>query len=234
MSGDSSTETRCLCDLMIGHGMSVLVIGLVAGIFLIFSLLGEVVLWPLPAWQVVVPGSARGWQAAHVGGIMNGIMISGAALLLVHLDLRGRAAQWVAYGMIITGWANTLFYWAGNLAPNRGLSVDATPFGSASMAGTLAFIGGASGMLFTFVAAILLARAGFTRSRRNPGEAYFRTRRLRREYADMTLAQRGRSRHMARAFPGASALNSRTGSGPRHLRSFWRQYLRLPQSGKSR
>jgi hypothetical protein len=65
-----------LCFTVIGHAMTVLFIGLVAGVFLIFSLLDAVTLWPLPAWEVSIPGSTRGWQAAHVGGILNGVMMS--------------------------------------------------------------------------------------------------------------------------------------------------------------
>ena len=59
--------------LVIGHGMLVLLVGLVAGVMLVFSMLEAVTLWPLPAWEVQVPGSTRGWSAAHVGGILNGV-----------------------------------------------------------------------------------------------------------------------------------------------------------------
>ena len=68
--------------LVIANGMAVLFIGLIAGIMLVFSLLGVVTLWPLPVWDVQVPGTTRGWSAAHVGGILNGVMIAGVALLM--------------------------------------------------------------------------------------------------------------------------------------------------------
>ena len=154
-------ETDRLAYLAIGHGMIVLFIGLLAGVMLIFSLLNAVTLWPLPAWEVTVPGSTRGWQAAHVGGILNGVMIAGVALLMGRLGLEGRAAGWVGWGMIITGWGNTIFYWAGNLSANRGLSVGSTPFGEGDLAGALAFFGGGVAMFFTFVAVVILARAAF-------------------------------------------------------------------------
>lgn len=157
----TSTSTERLAYLTIGHGMIVLFIGLLAGIMLIFSLLDAVTLWPLPAWEVAIPGSTRGWQAAHVGGILNGVMIAGVALLMVYLDMEGRRAAWVGWGMIITGWANTVFYWAGNLAANRGLSVGETPFGQGDLAGALAFLGGGAGMIFTLIAVLLVARSAF-------------------------------------------------------------------------
>jgi hypothetical protein len=170
MSPESAENDR-LAYLVIGHGMAVLGIGLIAGVMLIFSLLDAVTLWPLPAWEVSIPGTTRGWQAAHVGGILNGVMIAGVALLMGRLGLTGRAAGWVGWGMIVTGWGNTIFYWAGNLSANRGLSVGSTPYGAGDLAGALAFFGGGIGMFFTFVAVIILARAAFTAASRRGVQA---------------------------------------------------------------
>jgi len=86
-------------------------------------------------------------------------------MLMNHLELRDRRAWWVGWGMIITGWANTVFYWAGNLSANRGLSVSETPFGEGDLAGALAFLGGGAGMIFTFVAVTILMLAAFEKSR---------------------------------------------------------------------
>jgi hypothetical protein len=154
---DATPVNPRLSYLVIANGMIVLLIGLVAGIMLIFSLLDAVTLWPLPAWQVSIPGTTRGWQAAHVGGILNGVMIGGAALLMQKLDLTTSRNFWAGWGMIITGWANTVFYWAGNFSTNRGLSVGATPFGEGDLAGALGFLGGGTGMVFTFLAVTILA-----------------------------------------------------------------------------
>ena len=156
---------RALAYRVIGHGMLVLLIGLVAGVLLIFSLLQAVTIWPLPAWEVALPGSTRGWQAAHVGGIVNGVMMGGVGLLMTRLELTGRRLVWVGWGMIIMGWGNTVFYWAGNLAANRGLSVGATPFGDGDLAGALAFLGGGVAMVAAFVAVVLLARSAFAAAR---------------------------------------------------------------------
>ena len=164
MNAYSSAGDR-LGYLVIGHGMVVLLIGLVAGLMLVFSLLDAVTLWPLPAWEVSLPGSTRGWQAAHVGGILNGVMMGGVALLMARLPLTEKENRWVGWGMIVMGWGNTVFYWAGNLAANRGLSVAATPFGEGDLAGALAFLGGGVAMVFTFIAVVMLARSAFAASR---------------------------------------------------------------------
>jgi|SaaInlStandDraft_1057018.scaffolds.fasta_scaffold49515_2 hypothetical protein len=152
---------------IIANGMSVLLIGLLAGIMLIFSLLEAVTIWPLPVWEVSIPGTTRGWQAAHVGGILNGVMIGGGALIMQKLNLSPVRYQWTGWGLIITGWANTIFYWAGNLSQNRGLSVGATPFGEGDMAGAIAFLGGGFGMIFTFIAVAILAKSAFEQASAN-------------------------------------------------------------------
>jgi len=85
---------------------------------------------------------------------------------MLKLQLEGKRSLWVGWGMIITGWANTLFYWAGNLAPNRGLSTGETPFGAGDIYGALAFLGGGSGMVFTTIAVVILAISGFEKARR--------------------------------------------------------------------
>ncbi|MEN9627025.1 MAG: hypothetical protein RJA10_251, partial [Pseudomonadota bacterium] len=110
-------------------------------------------------------GSPRGWASAHVGGILNGVMICAIALIAARLAVTGRALAWVCYGMIATGWCNTVFYWAGNLAANRGLSVADTPHGKGDLWGAVAYLFGGGGMLFTLIAVAILARVAFARAR---------------------------------------------------------------------
>lgn len=150
---------------VIGHGMLVLMMGLLAGVMLIFSILGAVALWPFPTWEVEIPGSTRGWVSAHSGGVLNGVMMAGLALLMGKLKLEGSRAFWVGWGLIIVGWGNTLFYWAANFSANRGLSPAATTHGEGGVWATLAFVGGVVGMVFVFVVVIILARAAFEAAR---------------------------------------------------------------------
>lgn len=161
----SARGTERLQRQVIGHGMLVLLIGLVAGVLLTFSLLGAVALWPFPTWEVTVPGSTRGWVSAHVGGILNGVMIAGLALLMGKLNLQGRGAFWTGWGLIIVGWGNTLFYWAANFSANRGLSPAATTHGEGGVWAALAYVGGVVGMVFAFIVVVILARAAFEAAR---------------------------------------------------------------------
>jgi len=93
MNADLSAQgAERLQHQVIGHGMLVLFVGLLAGVMLTFSLLGAVALWPFPTWEVAIPGSTRGWVSAHVGGILNGVMIAGLALLMGKLKPVGSKA----------------------------------------------------------------------------------------------------------------------------------------------
>lgn len=156
--------SQSLTNRTIGHGLCVLFIGLIAGLPLAFSLLQAVTLWPLPVWNIQIAGSPRGWASAHVGGILNGVMICAIAMLASRLAVQGRALKWVCFGMIATGWCNTIFYWAGNLAANRGLSVGDTPFGQGDFWGAVAYLFGGGGMIFTMIAVAILALAAFDKA----------------------------------------------------------------------
>lgn len=151
--------------LMIGHGSLVVGIGLLSGFGLMFELLGEVAIWPIPAaleWDM--PGTARGWQAAHVGGILNGVMIVAMAVALPLVSVGPKARPWVVWGLVFTGWANTIFYLFGNLAPNRGLSGGDNALGEGSAAGLIAYVPAAVATVITTAAVLLIARAAFRRA----------------------------------------------------------------------
>lgn len=161
---DQNNQANPLFRRVVFHAILVLSIGLVAGLMLAFSLLDAVNLWPLPVWEVAIPGSDRGWAAAHVGGILNGIMLIVLIQLATKLDLSDRDFRLSAWSLIITGWGNTVFYWAGNIAPNRGLSVDDTVYGGADIWGIIAFLGGGGAMFFTFFVMFLFGRAALQRT----------------------------------------------------------------------
>ncbi len=158
-------QQQRLSYLVIAHGMIILFIGLASGIMLIFSLLDAVTLWPLPVWEVSVPGTTRGWQAAHVGGITNGVMMAVIAIVMLKLDLNENQFKWSGWGMIVMGWGNTLFYWGGNFSTNRGLSIGDTPFGPGDIPGALAFLGGGLAMFITLYVIAILAAAAFKKAK---------------------------------------------------------------------
>jgi len=126
--------------LLVQHGLVVLLIGLVGGFFLLFSVLGQISLSPLPlAFDYVIPGDAAQWRAVHVGNIMNGLMAIIFALLIPALTLSETTVRRIAIGLVCTIWGNALFYIFGILTPNRGLSLGDNPVGEANWAAPIAF-----------------------------------------------------------------------------------------------
>ena len=63
--------------LLVQHGLIILFLGLVGGFMLLFAVLGQISLSPIPlAFGYVIPGEPAQWRAVHVGNIMNGLMAS--------------------------------------------------------------------------------------------------------------------------------------------------------------
>ncbi|MEM8496656.1 MAG: hypothetical protein AAF542_01455 [Pseudomonadota bacterium] len=149
------------------HAILMLTVGLIAGVMLVFSLLGAVNFWPFPIWHVDIPGSTRGWQAAHVGGILNAVMLIALATVMLKLRLFQQRLTQVSWGLIAMGWGNTVFYWAGNVSSNRGLSMADTHFGATDVAGMLAFLGGGAAMFIAFILMYVFAGAALNLSRQS-------------------------------------------------------------------
>lgn len=157
-------DSRRLQALMLGNGFLVMIAGMLYGFVLGFSLLQAIDIWPFPAVDAQIPGTTRGWATAHAGCILNGVMIVGVALSLPVLQLRGSAVRWVAWGLILTGWGNTLFYSFAPLAPNRALSAGANRFGEASFTGVLGFAPAFLAAFLVLIALGIAARAAFARA----------------------------------------------------------------------
>lgn len=153
--------------LLIGHGAAVTVIGLIAGIILIFVMLEGFILWPIMDYSFDFAGSVRGWKASHVGGLTNGLLVMGVGLVVAKVPMGQGALKFVTWSFVATGWGNTIFYWAANFAPNRAISVEGNQYGDANLAGLIGFVGGGSVMLFTTAASIVLSLAAFRAAKDN-------------------------------------------------------------------
>ena len=154
---------------MIGHGALILLGAMVAGCGLLVSLLGGIELWPGRITPLALGGDGEAWRHAHLGGLLNGLLLLGIALAMPVLRFAPGLARQLCWMMIGTGWANTLFYWAAIVAPNRALSFAANRFGESSLAG---IIGLAPALLFVIVSMFatgLVVRQAFRTQAREPG-----------------------------------------------------------------
>jgi hypothetical protein len=140
---------------MIGHAAFILLVGMFAGVGLLISRLGGLEVWPGTIFPIQLPGSADAWVRTHIGGMLNAFLIMIVALVLpiVHFDEAGsRRMSWMLVG---TGWANTLFYWAAIVAPNRALTFGDNQFGGTSIA---AIVGLAPALVFTVISIVAVAQ----------------------------------------------------------------------------
>ena len=73
--------------IMIGNGLVVVLVAMLAGFMLMFSLLGGVEVWPGKIIAIPMYGSVPGWARAHTGGALNGVLVIVVALALPYLRL---------------------------------------------------------------------------------------------------------------------------------------------------
>jgi hypothetical protein len=108
---------------MVAHGALVFLAGMAAGFPFAFEILGRIELWPIPGSLAIdMPGDVRGWRMAHLEGVLNGLLLIAVGSFGDRLQLSPRAAAWVGYGLIVTGWGNIVASWIAPLTETRGLS----------------------------------------------------------------------------------------------------------------
>ena len=148
--------------IMVGHGVLVILVGAMSGFMLTFSLLGEIGLSPLPrVIDVHVPGAVRAWRGAHVGNMLNGVLILALAAGMGYVSLSDSGQKFTCWGMVGVVWGNALFYVFAVFAPNRGLSFTDTRYGEASIAGVLAYLPALIAAVLLIMVCVVVVRAAF-------------------------------------------------------------------------
>ncbi len=90
---------------LMGHGGLVLLWGFVMGFGFLFFLLGEIKLWPVPgALKLQLPGTYDAWRMAHMEGVVNGLALWIAALLLPILPAAESLMRKLVWAFILTAW----------------------------------------------------------------------------------------------------------------------------------
>lgn len=146
-----------------GHALVLLVIGLLAGFMLAFSLIGGLEILPSVFIGIATFGTTEGWVRAHSGGIMNGLMLIAFAFILPHCGLALGRIQLYAKGIIFAGWANTIFYWTGNASGNRSLSFSDNALGSSNFLGIIGYTLAVIAALLTIYICVQMARGFFAK-----------------------------------------------------------------------
>ena len=146
--------TDYYADKLTRHGLWAMLVALIAGFLLIFSMIGGMALDPLPVLiEFEMPGSTKGWRILHLGMLMNGMMAILLASAMRPLLLNERKAFLISTGVAIAVWGNFAFYLFGMFAPNHGVTLQGTRLGEASLAGAAAFVPALVGAV-TLIAAL--------------------------------------------------------------------------------
>jgi styrene-oxide isomerase len=162
--GQTTVETEIRPDItglrrtMVGHGSLMIFMALVGGLGLWIFLLGGFEIIPGTIINIHLPGSEAGWQRAHTGPVMNGLMVIGIAFILPLLDFSTRAAKRLGWIILLDGWSNVGFYFFGNLSPNRGLAFGESRMGASDI---FSFLALAPAYLFGVLAMGALLVIGF-------------------------------------------------------------------------
>jgi tetrahydromethanopterin S-methyltransferase subunit F len=150
---------------MIAHGAIIILIALASGFGLVMSLIGGFEVLPGMILSFEIPGDAGAWARAHVGGILNGLLVIAGALVIHAMSLPAQTASRLYWMLVGTGYANTVFYWGALLAPNRALTFGDNRLGETNLAGIIGFAPALVFAIITMVAMVMLIRHGFSDSR---------------------------------------------------------------------
>jgi len=145
----------------LGHGMLVILVAMFAGFMLMFSLTGGFEVWPGTILSIPVFGTTDGWIRAHTGGVTNGLLVLGVAYVLPHLNLTAAKEKFVAYGFVYVAWSFTVFYWFGNAAGNRALTLGDNPLGETDVLGVIGFLPALPSVFLVIALLVIVARALF-------------------------------------------------------------------------
>ena len=129
-----------LQQIMIGNGLLVVLAAMLAGWMLIFSLVGGFEIWPGTVIPIPVWGTGEGWVRAHTGGVTNGLLLVTVGLALPKLNLSAAMQKFMTWGLLYVAWSFTFFYWVGNAAGNRGLTLGDNPLGETDLISVIAFV----------------------------------------------------------------------------------------------
>ena len=156
MSTMNSVQRR-----LMGHAALIMLIGFAAGVGLLVSAVGGIEVFPGKIIPIALFGSVPGWTAAHLGGMLNAILMIVVALMLPVLGFSPKTSGYLGVMLIGTGWANTLFYWASLASPNQALTFGANRFGPASLAAVVGLLPALVFVVVAIVAFVMIARQAF-------------------------------------------------------------------------
>jgi styrene-oxide isomerase len=89
------------------------------------------------------------------------LLLIAIAFVLPRIGMNACSQRRVAWTFVAVAWANTAFYFFGNLAPNRGITFGGNRFGDATWMGLFAMAPAFLGAVATVIVLVVLIRQTF-------------------------------------------------------------------------
>jgi len=158
----SDPVTRGRALTMVGHGSIGILLGLLMGYGLIFSVLERIEIWPFLSVDAQIPGRMGAWRAAHTGPIMNGLLCIAGAVAISFVPLSSGQQKFITWGLVFTVWANFAFYVGGIFGNAHSLTGGTSEkFGEANLFDLIGFLPALVGAVITPACMFVVARAAF-------------------------------------------------------------------------
>ena len=93
---------------------------------------------------------------------MNGLLVMAIAFALPKLNLTEAMQKFVAYGFIYVAWSFTIFYWFGNAAGNRALTIGDNRLGESDIFGIIGFVPALPSVVLVVVLLAVTVRGVFS------------------------------------------------------------------------
>jgi len=136
------------------HGSLSILLGLISGVILIFSVLHEVAVWPGVSFPFSLPGDVSTWRGAHAGALLNGVMCLLLVFLVGRLTSDEKVIGRISYALILMVWGNGIFYIARAWGATRGLALESEKYGAGNVFDIVSMLAASIAMLTTFYAVI--------------------------------------------------------------------------------
>ena len=115
--------------LLFLNGVGLLILAIFIGWIWFFTLLGKIVLWPIPIdIPFSTPDDGRAWRMAHMEGITHGLLLMAWAAGGRFIRLSAGQFKWFFWSALITAWLFTIPPIFNALFGTRGLSFGGAPF----------------------------------------------------------------------------------------------------------
>lgn len=129
VTDEVSSMSERMRTLLFFNGVGLLALAVGIGWIWFFTLLGKIVLWPLPIdVPISVPDDGRAWRMAHMEAITHGLMLMAFAVGGRFLRLSPRQFTWFFWSALVTAWLFTVPTIFNALFGTRGLSFGGAPF----------------------------------------------------------------------------------------------------------